>query len=373
MSATDKNFAWVDFLLENQLNFTIIDSRTCQSLLKNVCKINQAPTSEDFETSILAKRHQSYIERCLALTYSNFITVHVNRDNNKCSAISFANSIDRVKVFLKLETYENDHYINFNLEVFCKESIIKMYDIYGKIINFVIYEAKYSNFLRVSDKISAIVDNTNFDTTFYRIPCFSTICAYLKTIRLTDNIEQENLYNERIKKLEAEISSLKTFEVTEKILKLIDENVINITDFNDTNLIEYLNCAALATNFVSPHHKGHRYVEQYELYNKMMNVFTENLNKEEFDIFSFYVSEDNVFRFLFSQKDSADAVTFWKKAKVSHNGTQALKRLCDFAIDLLELPCVISIDIDFDKLLEYKNNQFTRKYLNLVSNLVFSE
>lgn len=112
-------FSLVDFILENQLSFDILDSKSCQTLLKNTTKIAPTLTSDNFQNTVLLKRYNYFVQKCLSYEYLNYITVHTHIDNENYSVISFANAVDGERVFLKLEVFVKDDLFVYNLENFC--------------------------------------------------------------------------------------------------------------------------------------------------------------------------------------------------------------------------------------------------------------
>lgn len=368
------HFPLLDFLLENRLEFEVVETYSALDLLDRLFPKKTVPSADDLRNRILPLRSAKYFSITKDYIFNNVIFIytttirHCNAD--LIMATSFAVTSDNQKIYLK-HIYFRPETFHTTFRSFTKKSVIYMHDNYSKVVNFIIYQSALNCFLPVQEQISKTVDGSSFDSFYFNIPCFSTLSDYLKNECLDSldiSEEETQELTEIINNLFSELKSLNLSDATEKLLFYL-VNKFPTSILQDAVLYKYLTIVSLAANFINHNYRGESFPDKNQFYEKLTDVFL-TLGNDCFDLFSCYNCKIEPFKYHLHRFSNPDAILFWKTAQIVPNATASLKEFCDFCIDLLKLPSMIQTNFDFNLLLEYTFQPLADDFMHLYARFV---
>lgn len=377
LNKTEKYILILDFLLENVLDFETVNTYSSVKLFEEFLAGTPLPSAEELRTSVLAYKSEQLFILNKSYQFINLIIIYTKLINDTIIAISFAVTTANQKIFLLLSEFHINDYFD-KMTVLCRQSIINMFNLYEKIVNFIVYQSQDGLFIEFNAQVSRTVHGTSFDSMYYCVPCNSQVVSYLKSKTfLIEDYDEKTTYLNSVNEFEKNLPSLNAHDALEKIFKLMND-VTPIEDLESTDeIFSYCNPLALAANFLNPLSRGKCFLSNVPIYQNMLEFITNHLDHNIFDYFAKYVSKREEFRMPYETTIDRDVIKYWKKVKVSANATESLQTFCDFACDLLNVPCVVKTDLDFERILHYKRDALGKDYMHIfmiyiMQNAVFS-
>lgn len=374
-------------LLANNLDFKLVESPTFINLLRLLNPDYQNPSPEDLLNNWLEKRSLQLTKDNCSLDYKNLIYVVTNATDQYLISLSYAETFNDTKVFLKLEKFmytiiRGDDFsdevdydeLKKRLIHFCIDSAVEMLIQYDKKISYVLYKVK-DIFLPFHPNKMLEINGERITIQIHAVPCMGNVTYYLKKkdfiINSEEGLEQQAQYYKKLNQFEEELKTLKLHEAVEKFFMLIEDNQFKITDFSDDNIFNYINSIALGSNFLNPNFNGHFFSKIDKFYDTMISELSEMIPRETIDLLGLYVGDDELF--VTHCDESFSPEKYWQILGLRLNQNQKLKKLSDFAKDLLEIPAVVTANVDFDECIKCLNNKLADRYMHVLMNYLMNK